>query len=107
MLDIEYISELVIAHLHGIQNKKESLDSYYKMYEQEFEDRRRVESLFNVVLGEIRVTLPELNATRWRKKSDFYSLFLVLAEQTSMGHFCPPRRYPANSTAERCLARMS
>src|SRR5688500_9034026 len=81
MLDIEYISELVVAHLHGIQNKKESLDSFYELYEQEFEERRRVEDLFNIVLGELRAILPELNMTRWRKKSDFYTLFLILAGQ--------------------------
>ena len=50
MLDIEYISELLIGHLHGIQNKKDSLDGYYELYEQEFEERRRVESLFNIIL---------------------------------------------------------
>ena len=81
MLDIEYISELVVAHLHGIQNKKEELDTYYELYEQEFEERSHVENLFNSVLGEIRAVLPELNATRWRKKSDFYTLFLVIAER--------------------------
>jgi hypothetical protein len=81
MLDTEFISELVVAHLHGLQNKKESLDKWYKTYEETFEDRSSVEATCNAVLGEIKALLPDIANTRWRKKSDFYSLFLVLAEQ--------------------------
>ena len=65
--------------MHGPQNKKASLDKWYKVYEQEFEDRRDVESTFATVLGELERALPSIRDTRWKKKSDFYSLFLVLA----------------------------
>lgn len=80
MLDQEFISELVIAHLHGHQNKKEKLGNYYLLYEQEFEERDSIEHLFRKITGELGQTLPHLNSTRWRKKSDFYSFFLVMAE---------------------------
>ena len=79
MLDVEFVSELAIAHLHGLQNKKDTLDNWYQVYEEEFEERSAVESVFRDVLGELRKTLPNLAQTRWRKKSDFYTLFLVLA----------------------------
>jgi uncharacterized protein with ParB-like and HNH nuclease domain len=39
MLDVEFISELAIAVLHGHQNKKETIDYYYRQYEEEFENR--------------------------------------------------------------------
>ena len=42
-----------------------------------------MEETFTRVLGEVEKIFPDLRATRWRKKSDFYSLFLVLAEHRS------------------------
>jgi hypothetical protein len=83
MIDIEYVSELAIAYLHGLQNKKESLDKWYEAYEREFPDRRRMEKVFNNTLQEIVSTLPAITKTRWRKKSDFYTLFLLMAEYSS------------------------
>lgn len=79
MLDVEFISELAIGFLHGVQNKKDSLDDWYQAYEEEFDDRNSVESLFQNVLGELKACMPDFARIRWRKKSDFYSLFLVLA----------------------------
>lgn len=80
MLDAEFISELYVAVLHGIPNKKERLDQWYEVYESEFEQRKEVEDLFAEVIAELEGTLPRLRHTRWRKKSDFYTLFLVFAE---------------------------
>lgn len=80
MLDIEYVSELAVGYLHGLQNKKESLDRWYEAYENEFPDRRRMEKAFTSTLLEIIKIIPNVNKTRWRKKSDFYTLFLLLAE---------------------------
>lgn len=79
MLDIEFISELAIGHLHGVQNKKSSLEKWYATYEQSYPMKAKVEACFQTVLGELSQVLPELHKTRWRKKSDFYSLFLVFA----------------------------
>ena len=41
MLDVEFISELTIAAIHGVQNKKLTLDKYYEMYEGEFPELSR------------------------------------------------------------------
>lgn len=81
MLDAEYISEIAIAVLNGPQNKKRTLEEYYQQYETTFEGRDALLSLFVKVLGEIEQTLPNIAKTRWRKKSDFYSLFLALAKR--------------------------
>lgn len=80
MLDVEYISELVIALLHGHQNKKQNLDRFYIIYEEEFEEKSFIKKVFNNVLNELISVLPNLNKTRWRKKSDFYTLFLVFGK---------------------------
>jgi hypothetical protein len=76
MLDVEYISELAVAVLNGLQNKKKSLEEFYQQYETKFEEAESLRSTFVQVLGEIQQVIPELSKTRWRKKSDFYTLFL-------------------------------
>lgn len=79
MLDREFISELAIGVLHGPQNKKLSLDKWYQAYEEEFDDAALLSSIFGKVVGELSQILPDIKVFRWRKKSDFYSLFLVFA----------------------------
>lgn len=78
MLDVEYISELTIAMLNGLQNKKEKLDDYYRIYEEQFDEKDKILDEFNIVLGELMKVLPNIGYTRWNKKTDFYTLFLVL-----------------------------
>ena len=81
MLDVEFISELAVAVLHGVQNKKLTLDKYYQLYEQEFPERDRLKETFDIVLRELSLTLPKLSETRWAKKTDFYSLFVLFAQK--------------------------
>ena len=81
MLDVEYVSELAIALIHGAQNKKDSLEKWYAAYEVTFEDQAAVEGVFQQVTGEIVQMLPMLRDTRWRKKSDFYTLFTCVAKR--------------------------
>lgn len=83
MLDEEYISELVVAMLHGLQNKKEKLDDYYKIYEEEFNEKDRIKHEFEHILNKIIDLIPNINETRWNKKTDFYTLFLVLYSHIS------------------------
>jgi len=71
MLDVEYVTELVIAMLHGPQNKKTSLDRWYQVYESRFEEEAIVEETVNRVLAEIEGVLPDIGRTRWSRKSAF------------------------------------
>ena len=80
MLDVEYISELAIAVLNGIQNKKDKLENYYQLYEEEFEDVVYLKHIFSMITSEIGKILPDISKMRWHKKTDFYSLFLVFSE---------------------------
>lgn len=80
MLDVEFVSEVSVAYLYGLQNKKTALDKFYKNFESEFPDRREVEEAFRIVLGELGQILSWPTKTRWSKKTDFYTLFLVLAK---------------------------
>jgi len=103
MIDIEYVSELAVSFLHGLQNKKESLDRWYEAYENEFPDRRRMEKAFTNTLIEITRMLPNINQTRWRKKSDFYTLFLLMAEHSQKFPLASNKR----QKLERALTKFS
>jgi len=82
MLDVEFISELTIAVINGHQNKKLTLDKYYQLYESEFEQRNLIKELFDSVLRELIFIMPT-ETSRWYKKTDFYSLFVVFANHKS------------------------
>jgi hypothetical protein len=79
MLDVEFVSELTIAFLNGHQNKKSKLDEFYQLYEQTFDDEVRVRKLFETVPNQLRQLFAKIGLSRWSKKSDFYTLFLVFA----------------------------
>lgn len=83
MKDVEFISELAVAYLNGLQNKKIKLDYFYALYEQEYPEREDVEELFDKVVGEITQVIPSIKKTRWSNMVDFYTLFLVLAGYSS------------------------
>lgn len=83
MLDHEFISEIAVAYLHGPQNKKDKLDQTYQLYEESFEDKEKLVRTFSKVTSEISAILPDLNKTRWKKKSDFYTLFLCFCDKHS------------------------
>lgn len=80
MLDVEFISELSIAILHGVQNKKQTIDKYYEIYEDNFDQKNELKYTFDILLRELVRVLPDFNKTRWSKKTDFYSLFILFAK---------------------------
>ena len=45
--------------LHGLQNKKASLDQWYAGYEEEFEAREEVEETFRSITGELAKFCPK------------------------------------------------
>lgn len=83
MMDVEYVSELSIAILHGHQNKKENIDRYYQFYEDEFDQREELIEAFKKVIYELESILPDIKNTRWKKKSDFYSLFVYMSARSN------------------------
>ena len=101
MLDVEFISELAIGYLHGPQNKKSSLEQWYAVYETAYDDEAAVSRVFKAVLGEVEAVLPDLATTRWSKRSDFYTLFLVFAQHQDA---FPLSREGRNNARERLLA---
>lgn len=77
MKDVEFVSELIQMMDRGIQNKTKTLDEYYSTHE-EMNDVGSIKSKFLKVLNLIKLILPEIKATRFNQKGDFYSLFFVV-----------------------------
>ncbi|MDZ7808968.1 MAG: hypothetical protein U5L11_01025 [Arhodomonas sp.] len=79
MLDHEFTKRIGCCVSSTGRRTKDKLDEYYQFYEERFEDADRLTSVFKKTTGEIQQLLPDIVKTRWRKKSDFYTLFLSLA----------------------------
>jgi hypothetical protein len=86
--DIEFVSQLLIGVIHGPAGGSASVvDEYYRTYEdydvdEGFPDQRRVTKLFKSTLSLIQQVFPDLqdSESRWSNRTDFYSLFVALAD---------------------------
>jgi len=78
MSEVELTSELLIAMIDGMQDKKKSIDSYYEQFEDRFPGRARHEANFRHVIDELNDAVSEgLSDTEFRRAPLFYSLFLA------------------------------
>jgi hypothetical protein len=75
MLDIEYVSELFILTMNGVQEGKEYLDDVYADFDDEITDlelhRRRYERVKAVIAS----LWPMFETERFKNLADFYSLW--------------------------------
>ena len=88
MLDVEFVEELLTIVLEGVQDKKEYLDNVCEKYVI-LEDERGIEHKFLGVIQDISIifdleTFP-IQDTRFRQKSDFYSLFACVLSLRETG----------------------
>ncbi len=88
MLDVEFIEELLTIVLMGIQDKKDYLDDVCEKYIV-LENKEDVEQTF---LGTIRdiakifdIEVFPMRKTRFKQKSDFYSLFASILDLRKCG----------------------
>lgn len=106
MIDAEFVSELAVAVLNGVQNKKRNLEEFYQQYETKFEEAEGLKGVFLRVLGELEQMLPGLSKTRWRKKSDFYSLFVKLAAHANQLPLAADKRLEASNLLTQFASRV-
>ena len=84
MRDAEFVSEALIVQIDGMQDKKNSIDQFYRRYDQEWADRARHEALFRETLDTIRGSYGELiSSTRFKRVPLFYSLFSVVVHHVA------------------------
>jgi len=96
MFDIEFVAELLIGTMHGPQGGRAAIvDEYYQQYEDyedEFPRERQVRKSFMRAMTEVDAVVENLRETRWSNKTDFYSLFTVLAHLAEKGELTDATR---------------
>ena len=89
LADVEFVSELVAALLAGPQDKRDSLDSFYLTYSVwDKKEQTDIETRFLAVIADLDKLFPvemSLSSTRFRQKSDFYSLMLAIDDLRRAG----------------------
>jgi len=84
MKDMEFVSELLFGVMHGPQGSSAKiLDEYYlqlEQYSEEFPKQKITKRRYLKTLGLIKELMPDIRKTRWKNRTDFYSLFVVIAE---------------------------
>jgi hypothetical protein len=114
MKDIEFISELLIGLMHGPQGGGgQVIDDYYRQmeeYEDEFPDQKQVKRLYDRTLAAMQSIFPEIKKTRWRNRTDFYSLFVAIGSilgEESKRYSAEKMRSLLTDFAEQVDKRMS
>ncbi|MCX5885689.1 MAG: DUF262 domain-containing protein [Proteobacteria bacterium] len=80
MIDVQFISELFISMINGIQDKTKELDQFYRLYEPDFPEKNKWKRFFQNIIDTIIKLFPYLKESRWKNKSDFYTLFMALRQ---------------------------
>jgi hypothetical protein len=79
MLEVELTSELMIAQIAGMQDKKKSIDQFYKDYDDKFAQRQVNERRFREVIDTINDSLHEyLDESEFSRAPLFYTLYCVI-----------------------------
>lgn len=91
MGDVEFVSEILAGMLEGPQDKKGDLDYFYARHaDWSADDEAATKSQFLAVLDDFQAIFDAdrfpLARTRFKQKSDFYSLFLSVYEFHCGGH---------------------
>ena len=83
MKDVEFVSELFVIIIDGIQEGQSTLDRFYSEYDVVFPNKSRYVSKFRQVLDSLTTLMPFLADSRFSKKADFYGLFAAAATLNS------------------------
>lgn len=87
--DVEFVSELLAGLIAGPQEKRDTLDFYYLKYTVwEKNEVEKIEARFLACLNDLAILFPPerpISSTRFKQKSDFYSLLLAIDELRAEG----------------------
>lgn len=79
MEEAELVSELLIAGIAGLQDKKKSIDTYYSKFDETFAGKDVAVSRFKAVLSQIAELAPApLKETEFNRRPLFYTLYTVI-----------------------------
>lgn len=80
MLDVEFVSELIMRQVSGITNKKDLLEEHYAMFEEEFPSEPEYETEFTTALTLIWSIYDDDNKGVYKTRGNFYSIFGCFVE---------------------------
>jgi len=97
MKDMEFVSELIFGIMDGPQGSSgKIIDEYYfqlEPYEEEFPGQKTTKRIYLRTLSTIKGLFPDIRKTRWKNRTDFYTLFVVTGEILK-GNVLPPSQQP-------------
>lgn len=81
MNDIEYVEELLMILLEGMQDKKKSIDDFCEKYKK-IDNMDELEKMFISVFSDITRIFEtlDISRTRFRQRTDLYTLFAVIVD---------------------------
>ena len=85
MLDVEYISELLVGLMAGPLDKKQGLEQFYVDYDDDFPDEDYWKRQYKLTLSLTDKVL-DGDFKGWKSKTEFYSLFLACGRLVYDGH---------------------
>jgi hypothetical protein len=80
MRDLEFISELFIIVIDGVQDQQKTIDQFYAKYDSSFPSKGKHIKRFETVLEHLLHFLPLITGSRFGKKADFYALFAATSD---------------------------
>ena len=83
MKDVEFVSELFVVVLDGIQDQQKTLDKFYSDYDVVFPKKSRHIAKFDQVLKSLGTISDVIEQSRFKKKGDFYALFAAVLEKNA------------------------
>lgn len=79
MLEAEFVSELLIAFLAGMQDKKKSINDFYEKYDDEFKQQTVMDKRFREVVDEVNEAFTDgLQDTAFKRPHLLYTLFCAV-----------------------------
>jgi hypothetical protein len=78
MGDVQLIASLLIAQMDGMQDRNESIETFYRDHDETFENKKVVESRFRTSMEQIGEAVGDILVnTQFRRPAHFYTLFCV------------------------------
>ena len=102
MRDIEFVAELFVLSIDGVQDGQKTLDKFYAENDLEFPDRSAHRSHFLDVLTQIRPLSSMIKSSRFKKRADFYGLFAAVNHMVKKSE-----PSPNVARAKRALKRLA
>jgi len=99
MLDVQFVSQVFILTMDGVQDGDESIDQLYADYDEDIPDERRHRRIYNAcktILQELQETHSLIRNSRYGNLADLYSLWAAVRDVVLDGN---ARRVDYDETA--------